>query len=805
MKIFTPLICLLLFFNHIIIAQNKKTVEATFINTPLTIDGIPDEEPYQNATPAKDFVQIQPHNGSPSFQPSEVYIFYDQDAIYVGAMLYDSSPDSIFNYLTERDHIGMADYFGIYFDPYNEGQLAYGFFVNVAGVQTDLKAIKKEYDYEDGNWNAVWASKTRITDNGWTVEMRIPYSALRFPDKEVHKWGMNMFRNIRRYNSNNSWNFIDREVSGFIHQQGELTGIKNIDPPIRLSFTPYAATYLEYSDNNDSPQFLYKGGMDVKYGISESFTLDMMLIPDFGQIQSDDKQLNLSPYELYYDEKRQFFNEGTELFERGGIFYSRRIGSPNTSSSEGLNTNEVYHSKPTETQLVNATKISGRQKNGFAVGVLNAMSLNSYATLKDTITNKQRDILIQPFTNYNVFVIDQSLKNNSYVSLINTNMSMANSPFYANVTATEFQIRDKSKKYSISGKGGFSYRNVSNNKEGFFSILSLEKNSGKLNFGTKQHVWSDNYNPNDMGYIQRNNELITNTYIDYHITEPFWIYRELHSGFWWDYHRSYNPNEKAGYETGGYLEGLFKNNQWMNINTGVESNRRDYFEPRVKGRYFYKSYNYWLNLNFRTDNRKKLTTHFHLGGFKRPDTKEDGLWGDMDFEWRVGQKLNIEYAISFKNEWNDKGFVDKTDNEDTIYFANRDVMTLVNTLEIAHSFNSNLSLRFRARHYWSGVQNKEFYQLNDNGRLNLDPDYSEDDNNFNAFNIDMTLKWVFAPGSELSFGWKNAILDDEQPFTRNYSKNIDILLHAPQTNTFSLRVLYYIDYNQLRKSKRSNA
>ncbi len=123
-----------------------------------------------------------------------------------------------------------------------------------------------------------------------------------------------MFRNIRRYNSNNSWNFLNREVSGFIHQEGQLTGIKNIKPPVRLSLSPYAAAYTEFKGGWFHPDYTYKGGMDLKYGISESFTLDMMLVPDFGQIQSDDKQLNLSPYEIYYDEKRQFFTEGLSFF-----------------------------------------------------------------------------------------------------------------------------------------------------------------------------------------------------------------------------------------------------------------------------------------------------------------------------------------------------------------------------------------------------------------------------------------------------------------------------------------------------------
>jgi hypothetical protein len=221
--------------------------------------------------------------------------------LYLGAILYDSAPDSIYDYLTERDAIGAADYFGVYFDPYNQGQLAYGFFITPAGVQIDMKAVKRDYDNEDSNWNAVWESKTRISDEGWVVEMRIPFSALRFSEKAGNTWGLNMFRNIRRYSSNSSWSFIDREMSGFIHQQGELTGIKDVQPPVRLSFSPYAAVYYEKENSADATNFFYKGGMDVKYGISESFTLDMMLIPDFGQIQSDDKKLNLTPYELYYD------------------------------------------------------------------------------------------------------------------------------------------------------------------------------------------------------------------------------------------------------------------------------------------------------------------------------------------------------------------------------------------------------------------------------------------------------------------------------------------------------------------------
>ncbi|HEY5589953.1 MAG TPA: DUF5916 domain-containing protein, partial [Paludibacter sp.] len=642
-----------------LLAQEKKSVEVLPISTPLTIDGILDEPVYSQVKPAKDFVQLQPYNGKPSLQPSEVYFFYDQTAIYVGAMLYDSAPDSIFNYLTQRDNIGMSDYFGVYIDPYNQGQLAYGFFITPAGVQVDIKAVKSDGDNEDANWNAVWESKTRITDKGWVVEMRIPFSALRFSEKTGKTWGMNMFRNIRRYNSNNSWNMVDRNVSGFIHQQGQLTGIKDIKPPVRLSFSPYLATYLE-SKSGSTSDFLYKGGLDLKYGINESFTLDMMLIPDFGQIQSDDKKLNLSPYELYYSEKRQFFTEGTELFQRGNIFYSRRIGAgPKFSAYNSVGNNEIIDYNPNETQLVNATKVSGRTNDGWGLGMLNAMSLPSYAILKDTLTGNKRNVLVQPFTNYNVTVIDKSLKNNSYISLINSNVSMFGNPFRANVTATEFQLRDKSKTYALIGKGGISSRGDSIYETGYYTYLGLQKNKGKLQYGISQNLYSDKYNPNDMGYLQRNNQLLTESYIYYQVVEPFWIIREFNGYVFWDYLRTYNPNTIYGNQTGYNANVIFKNNYNINVNGGYSTDLYDYYETRVMGRFYTNPQNYWYNFNLNTDNRKNLNFYFHYGHTKHPSTDQVANYGDLQGSLRLGQRFQIDYALSFNNTINGVGFVDK--------------------------------------------------------------------------------------------------------------------------------------------------
>jgi len=785
-----------------LLAQEKKSVEVLPISTPLTIDGILDEPVYSQVKPAKDFVQLQPYNGKPSLQPSEVYFFYDQTAIYVGAMLYDSAPDSIFNYLTQRDNIGMSDYFGVYIDPYNQGQLAYGFFITPAGVQVDIKAVKSDGDNEDANWNAVWESKTRITDKGWVVEMRIPFSALRFSEKTGKTWGMNMFRNIRRYNSNNSWNMVDRNVSGFIHQQGQLTGIKDIKPPVRLSFSPYLATYLE-SKSGSTSDFLYKGGLDLKYGINESFTLDMMLIPDFGQIQSDDKKLNLSPYELYYSEKRQFFTEGTELFQRGNIFYSRRIGAgPKFSAYNSVGNNEIIDYNPNETQLVNATKVSGRTNDGWGLGILNAMSLPSYAILKDTLSGNKRNVPVQPFTNYNVTVIDKSLKNNSYISLINSNVSMFGNPFRANVTATEFQLRDKSKTYALIGKGGISSRGDSIYETGYYTYLGLQKNKGKLQYGISQNLYSDKYNPNDMGYLQRNNQLLTESYIYYQVVEPFWIIREFNGYVFWDYLRTYNPNTIYGNQTGYNANVIFKNNYNINVNGGYSTDSYDYYETRVMGRFYTNPQNYWYNFNLNTDNRKNLNFYFHYGHTKHPSTDQVANYGDLQGSLRLGQRFQIDYALSFNNTINGVGFVDKNSANDSIIFAKRNVNILENILSTSYVLNNKTSISLRVRHNWAGDRNKIYYLLQHDGSLQDYPTYNKNmDQNYNAFTVDMIFRWNFAPGSELVIAWKNAAYAIQDVVVDNYWTNLrDTWLN--QSNSLSMKVLYYIDYNNLKKKKK---
>ena len=798
---FSFLIGLLLFQSAY--SQTKKSVEAYPITTPLTIDGKLDEAAYSYALPAKDFVQLQPYNGKPSPQTTEAYFFYDQTAIYVGAILHDTHPDSIFNYMTERDNIGMSDYFGVYIDPYNQGQLSYGFFITPAGIQVDIKAVKNsDGDMEDSNWNAVWESKTRITKDGWVAEMRIPYSTLRFSEKSGNTWGLNLFRNIRRYNCNNSWNLIDRKLMGFIHQEGQLTGLKNIKAPVRLSLSPYIATYFEPKAASGSSQFLYKGGLDLKYGINDAFTLDMMVIPDFGQIQSDDKKLNLTPYELYYDEKRQFFTEGTELFQRGNIFYSRRIGStPKFSAENGLQSNESVDFNPSETQLVNATKVSGRTNKGWGLGMLNAMSLESNAIIKNNDIGISRNVLVQPFTNYNVAVIDKSLPNNSYISIINTNVSMINNPFHANVTATEFQLKDKTLTYNMKGKGGFSTRGDSVSENGYYASLGLEKTKGKFFFGLSQSIYSDKYNPNDLGYLQRNNQVQTNAWLYYQIVEPFLIFREVNADIWYNYNRMYSPNTLYDHEIGfdGFVR--FKNNFIWSSRGQFSSNKFDYFEPRTAGKFYYSPYtvNFYSFIN--TDQRKNLSFNLQYEITAQPATSQLSSTYSVDANLRIGNRVELDYGISINNTKKERGFADKT-SSDSIIFAKRNVSTLINTLSASYTLSNKASLKLRGRHYWSGVQNFNYYLLQNDGSLANYLYAGNLNQNYDAFTVDIILRWIFAPGSELSLAWKTFSYSNEDQVQYNYWNNFQ-KSWLNQSNSLSLKVLYYIDYNNIIKKRRT--
>jgi len=328
MKLFIRILLVLALTTILGAVQRNSQVAALRVTTPPVIDAVLDEAIWQTAVPATDFATLFPENRITARLKNRVWFAYDDANLYVAAEMEAASADSILRQLGERDNENVtADWFGVWISAYNDKANDIVFRVTAAGVQLDHKSGP---NYEDDSWDPVWRSAVQIHDRGWTVEFAIPFSQIRFPARDVQVWGLNMARWVQATREVFTWTFIEKDHSNWSFFEGELVGIQNVDVPLRLSFTPYAATSFEHYPFDEEGKSNWsrsiRGGMDLKYGINESFTLDLTLIPDFGEVQSDNEVLNLSPFEIRYDERRPFFTEGTDLLTNAGRFYSRRVG-----------------------------------------------------------------------------------------------------------------------------------------------------------------------------------------------------------------------------------------------------------------------------------------------------------------------------------------------------------------------------------------------------------------------------------------------------------------------------------------------
>lgn len=496
----TILFCLASFLYSF--SQTKKSVSTKKTTENISIDAELNEASWKDAEIATDFVSLEPKNGTPIPEEfkTEVKILYSNDAIYIGAKLYDPNPEKILKELVERDEIGTSDYFGIFINGYNDGQQEFRFFVTAANGQIDTNFTSAEG--EDGSWNAIWESNAKITDFGYVIEMKIPYAALRFPEKDKQTWGLNFFREVRRERQKYTWSPIDNKIGAISQQAGILTGIENIKTPTRLFLIPYSSFYLSGSDAQKTKGEL-KGGLDVKYGINDAFTLDAILVPDFGQTKFDNVVLNLGPFEQQFNENRPFFTEGTDLFSKGNLLYSRRIGqTPDLNLN--LADNESIEN-PGAINLLNALKISGRDKDGLGIGFLNAITEKTMATVSNDDNDNTRQIEVSPLTNYNVLVFDQRFNQNSSVTFINTNVTRNGSFRDANVTGLLFDLNNKTNTYNLSGGLKSSSINDVENKNGYNASLYFAETNGKFRYSFGSEYMSKDFEINDLGINFRTN------------------------------------------------------------------------------------------------------------------------------------------------------------------------------------------------------------------------------------------------------------------------------------------------------------
>jgi uncharacterized protein DUF5916/cellulose/xylan binding protein with CBM9 domain len=782
----------------------KKILVAKTTPDKIVIDGKFNEAVWKTAPIAGDFVMFQPDNGKPidSSKNTEVRILYDNDAVYIAATMYDDKPEKIRKEITQRDNVGTADIFGVFINGFNDGQQDFQFFVTAAGVQLDRLAtedgeVSPDNFSQDFSWDAIWDSKVILTDFGWTVEMKIPYAALRFSKEKVQTWGLNFYRSIRRDRQHYTWSPIDSEIRSTRNQNGVLEGIENVKTSTRLFFIPYSSYYYENNESGSANKF--KAGMDIKYGINDSFTLDVILVPDFGQTRFDNVILNLSPFEQQFTENRPFFTEGTDLFNKGSLLYSRRIGgAPRFTPADYDSANETITDIPSTVNLLNAVKVSGRTKKGLGIGVLNAVTERTYATLQNNTTGEKREAIVEPLTNYNVLVLDQRFNQNSSVTLINTNTFREGSYRDANVAGLLFDLNTKENSYNLSGD--FKYSNISSgqNYDGFKTSVNFEKTSGKYRYTLFGKYLSADYDINDLGIGFQT---------DYHNVYADFSYRILNPNKLFNTFRTDVKSSVELENTTGKVQDNF-------INFSVEGNSLkndyykflfqlnplesfDFYQPRISGRYSYvpRSLTSFFVFSSNYNNTLAIDINPSVKLYDEKGRKDYGFF--FSPRYRINDKILLIYGFNYFRSMNDRGFV--AYDGSNIYYAERNIKTVTNELSGKFALNNKMTINLTARYYWSFSDNHEFFMLQDDGYPGATAFTGNLDENFNVWNFDLSYSWWFAPASQISILYRNNALDYRNEIRRNIGDNLKNLFDNSLNNIFSVSFRYYIDYNSAKK------
>jgi hypothetical protein len=405
----------------------------------ISIDGHLDEQAWATAPRQGGFTQRFPKDGAKASQDTQFAVVYDDDAIFVGVWANDPEPAKIRRTLTRRDVDALSDAVLIGIDSFHDKRTAFVFQINAAGVQRDMMLFDDMA--QDDTWDAVWTGNVAVTPQGWTAEVRIPLNQLRFAGGEHHEWGLQVVRMVARNQEQSAWSPWPRTGNQVVSRFGVVDGIQVTKPARRLELLPYASGGVQTQPTdegdplNPSTSALGNAGLDVKYGLGPAFTLSATINPDFGQVEADPSQVNLSANELFFAEKRPFFTEGVDLFKLPigsggnqieGAFYSRRIGAAPPEPDMDYD----YIKAPTSTTIYSAAKLTGKTNTGWSVGVLDAVTGQENATIVDGAGSEMRPV-VAPLTNYAVGRVKRDLRDGKTmvgVSATGVNRSLAGTP-----------------------------------------------------------------------------------------------------------------------------------------------------------------------------------------------------------------------------------------------------------------------------------------------------------------------------------------------------------------------------------------
>ncbi len=594
----------------------EKAVKPVRIEEPIIIDGQLNERAWQGE-PAKGFIQSDPQDGAPASEKSEIWVAYDERAIYFAAFCYDSNPKGISRLLGRRDTKLDSDWFFVYIDPYFDRQSGYFFGVNPTGSIQD--GILYNDVNSDSTWDGVWEVKVSSNEEGWCAEIKIPFNQIRFPKKGSYVWGVNFRRIIKRKNEIVTFSWAPKNVNAFVSRFARLEGLAGISPGRHIELFPYAVGQSQFQPAEPGNPFetgsKYKGngGLDFKIGLKSNLTLDVTLNPDFGQVEVDPAVINLSAYETYYQEKRPFFIEGASIFNnfgRGGIyidaninwpnprfFYSRRIGR----APQGSPFHDGYASVPDRTTILGAFKLTGKT-NGWNVGFINAFTAREYADV-DSSGERFRDE-VEPFSYYGIFRslwdISQGQRGFGLMAtavirdLNDENLSSILNRRAFSLAADGWSFLDEKRHWVVGGwLGGTKVEGdpadilrlqrssmhyfqrpdathvhlnpQATSLSGWGGRFNLVKQSGNFLCFISAGALSPGFNPNDVGYQSSGSDVINIMAIPgYMWTKPNQIFQQFLIGGGW--FRNYNfGGEKTGDGFFSLIQGVFRNFWQFNL------------------------------------------------------------------------------------------------------------------------------------------------------------------------------------------------------------------------------------------------
>jgi len=393
-------------------APPAKQIRAVRLQgTSITLDGRLDDPVWSRASWISDFIQKRPREGARPGDSMRIAIFYDDDALYVGARMFSRDPSKIQAPLSRRDNTFQSERMWVSFDSYHDKRTAYSFGVSASGVRADWYHASDDENDANFGFDPVWEAKANIDALGWTAEMRIPFSQLRFTNQPVQVWGFNANRWNPVTSEDDYWIPVPTDRTGWSSFMGQLVGIEGIKPTRRLELMPYGAADTRFQGGvpavdpfNGGANLAGRAGADVKMGLGPNITLDGTVNPDFGQVEADPAVVNLSAFEVFFDEKRPFFTEGNRLLRGNGpsYFYSRRIGA-----RPGCNASGDFVDCPQNATILGAAKVTGRLATGMSLGALAAVTSREWAQTYDTTTKTFGRTIVAPPAGYGVVRLQQ--------------------------------------------------------------------------------------------------------------------------------------------------------------------------------------------------------------------------------------------------------------------------------------------------------------------------------------------------------------------------------------------------------------